>query len=63
MPWESSTAEKYGATRAELENQGIVLSPLDLLIASHALEVTAILVTNDKAFSRIKGLKIEDWTK
>jgi tRNA(fMet)-specific endonuclease VapC len=63
LPWQSSTAEKYGATRVELENQGIVLSPLDLLIASHALEVTAILVTNDKAFSRIKGLKIEDWTK
>ena len=63
LPWESSTAEKYGDTRAELENQGIVLSPLDLLIASHALEVNATLVTNDKAFGRIKRLKTEDWTK
>lgn len=61
--WDTSTAETYGITRAELENQGIVLSPLDLLIACHAQEVGSVLVTNDKAFERIQGLKVEDWTK
>jgi tRNA(fMet)-specific endonuclease VapC len=36
---------------------------LDMMIAAHALALGAILVTNDRAFSRIRKLKIEDWTK
>jgi tRNA(fMet)-specific endonuclease VapC len=38
------------------------LSPLDLLIASHALAAEAVLITSDKAFSRIPGLTVQDWT-
>jgi predicted nucleic acid-binding protein len=34
---------------------------LDLTIAAHALALGAVLVTNDQAFSGIKGLKIENW--
>jgi len=33
------------------------------MIAAHALALGAILVTNDRAFSRIRRLKNEDWTK
>jgi len=33
------------------------------MIAAHALALDAILVTNDRAFGRIKRLKVEDWTK
>jgi predicted nucleic acid-binding protein len=32
------------------------------MIAAHALSAGAVLVTNDKAFTRIKKLKIDDWT-
>jgi tRNA(fMet)-specific endonuclease VapC len=33
-----------------------------MLIAAHALAVGAVLVTNDRAFSQIAQLQIEDWT-
>jgi predicted nucleic acid-binding protein len=36
---------------------------LDLMIAAQALAVGAILVSNDRVFRRVKGLKVEDWTK
>jgi predicted nucleic acid-binding protein len=32
-------------------------------IAAHDLDMGSILVTQDKAFARVKGLKIADWTK
>jgi predicted nucleic acid-binding protein len=35
---------------------------LDLMIGAHALAAGAILVTHDRAFARIKKLKVEDWT-
>jgi predicted nucleic acid-binding protein len=31
---------------------------LDMMIGAHALAVGAVLVTNDRAFSRIKNLKL-----
>jgi tRNA(fMet)-specific endonuclease VapC len=62
LPWDSSIAEQYGTTRAHMELRGTILAPLDLLIGIHALSVDATLVTNDQAFSRISGLRLEDWT-
>lgn len=47
LPWDSPAAESYGIVRANMARQGNELSPLDLLIATHALSVDAILVTND----------------
>jgi predicted nucleic acid-binding protein len=32
------------------------------MIAAHAVERNAILVTNDHAFGAVPGLRIEDWT-
>jgi tRNA(fMet)-specific endonuclease VapC len=37
------------------------LGALDTLIASHALAEEAVLVTSDRAFSRVPGLSVEDW--
>lgn len=62
LPWNSSAAECYGTVRADMTRQGKILAPLDLLIATHALSVDATLVTNDKAFSQLHNLCIEDWT-
>lgn len=62
LPWNSHTAEHYGIVRAAMTRQGKILAPLDLLIATHALSVRAVLVTNDKAFTQVAGLHVEDWS-
>jgi tRNA(fMet)-specific endonuclease VapC len=62
LPWDSVAAEHYGIVRANMASQGKVLSPLNLLIATHALSIEAVLVTNDQAISQMPNLHIEDWT-
>jgi tRNA(fMet)-specific endonuclease VapC len=55
---------EYGKIRAELEKKGIVIGPLDMLIASHAKSLGMILVTNNvKEFERVGALKIENRIK
>jgi tRNA(fMet)-specific endonuclease VapC len=63
LPWNSDVARSYADLRAELERRGITMGNLDLMIAAQALAENAILVSNDRAFRRIKQLQIEDWTK
>ncbi len=54
----------YGKIRASLERVGTPIGPLDTLIAAHALSLNVTLVTNnEKEFSRVSGLKIENWAK
>lgn len=62
LPWDSDTAQAYGAIRAGLERQGKGLAPLDLLIAAHAMATGCSLVSNDQAFTHVAGLVLEDWT-
>lgn len=62
LPWDSTIAQRYGTARANMERQGKILAPLDLLIATHALDAGTILVTNDRAFGQVPGLHLEDWT-
>jgi len=55
-------AEIYGQVRAQLEAAGQPVGANDLWIAAHALSQGMTLVTgNVREFSRIKGLKIENW--
>jgi tRNA(fMet)-specific endonuclease VapC len=63
LPWDSDAARHFGQLRAALEREGQPMGNLDAMIAAHALALDAILVTNDRAFGRIKKLKVEDWTK
>ena len=62
-PWDAAAAQEYGRIRALLERAGDKLGNLDTMIAAHALARGSVLVTHDKAFTRVKGLKIQDWTK
>jgi tRNA(fMet)-specific endonuclease VapC len=61
LPWDSVAAEIYANVRAEMTLQGKSSGPLDMLIASHALSVNAVLVTNDQAIRQTPNLLIEDW--
>jgi len=63
QPWDSSAARCYGPLRAGLEAVGAGLANLDTMIAAHALARGSTLITHDKAFARVKGLALEDWTK
>ena len=63
LPWDSDAARQYGQLRATLERDGQPMGNLDTMIAAHALALDAVLVTNDRAFARIKKLKVVDWTK
>jgi tRNA(fMet)-specific endonuclease VapC len=48
--------------RAQLEQQGTPIGPIDVLIAGTAVALQGTLVThNVKEFSRISGLAIADW--
>jgi tRNA(fMet)-specific endonuclease VapC len=61
LPWDQSTAARYGAVRADMQSRGRTLAPVDRLIAAHALEADAVLVTSDQAFRHVPGLNVEDW--
>jgi tRNA(fMet)-specific endonuclease VapC len=48
--------------RAQLEQQGTPIGPMDVLIAGTAMSLQATLVThNVREFSRISELSIADW--
>jgi tRNA(fMet)-specific endonuclease VapC len=63
LPWDSLAARQYGRLRATPMQAGEPMGILDLMIGAHAMAAGLTLVTNDRAFTRIKGLKIQDWTK
>lgn len=62
LPWDHDVAEHYGRVHAAMTAEGKVLAPLDLLIASHALATSTVLVSNDRAFAQVPALPVEDWT-
>ena len=62
LPLEPNADEYYAELRADLEHKGRLIGGNDMFIAAHALATDSILVTNNvREFSRIKGLRIENW--
>ena len=63
LPWNSKAAKEYAWLRTFCEKNGTSLGSMDMLIAAHSIAVDAVLISNDKAFSRVKKhLKLDDWT-
>lgn len=57
------SAKSYAEVRTKLEKKGQIIGANDLLIASHALALDALLVTNNtREFERVDGLGLEDWS-
>ena len=54
----------YGEARARLERAGHSIGANDLLIAAHALALGHTVVTdNEREFSRVTNLRIENWLR
>ena len=62
IPWSAEMAVSYAKLRMELEANGNLIGSMDMLIAASALAEGATLVSNNtEHFSRVKGLKLENW--
>ncbi len=63
LAWDADAADYYANIRHQLTTQGQVIGEMDMMIASHALAINAILVTNNtKHFGRIDApLVLENW--
>jgi tRNA(fMet)-specific endonuclease VapC len=64
LPLEYPADIVYGTLRARLEEIGQPIGANDLFLAAHALTLRCTLVTdNEREFSRIKALPVEDWLR
>ncbi len=64
LPLSTEVAKHYGKTRNHLAKKGKPIGNNDIWIASHALAMGLILVTNNqKEFLRVPKLKIENWVE
>jgi len=64
LPFDDEDAVCYGKLKTKLKKKGEIIGPIDMLLAAQALSKDLIFVTNNAdEFSRVDGLKIEDWSK
>jgi tRNA(fMet)-specific endonuclease VapC len=62
LDFDLEAAATYGRLRARLEKAGTPIGPNDSLIASQALARGLVVVTDNVGeFTRVKGLKVENW--
>lgn len=62
LDFDSKCARLFGELRAKMLSQGLVTSPIDLMIGTVALWHNLTLVTNNaRHFTAIPGLRVEDW--
>ncbi|MEO8225337.1 MAG: PIN domain-containing protein [Gammaproteobacteria bacterium] len=60
----STAAADYASIRTALLAKGKLIGPYDLLIAAHARNIGATLVTNnEREFRRVPGLSVQNWLK
>ena len=60
LPFTSS--EEYGQIKASLYTEGQMIEDMDILIAAEAIRHKLVLITsNEKHFSRIPKLKLQNW--
>jgi tRNA(fMet)-specific endonuclease VapC len=63
LPFDEACAVRFGKLASELVARGTPIGDFDTLIAAHAMHLGATLVTNNtKHFTKVAGLKTEDWT-
>jgi tRNA(fMet)-specific endonuclease VapC len=63
LPVEEPADLHYAAMRVATERRGLTIGQNDLWIAAHALALDAVVVTDDRAFVEMPGLKVENWLR
>ena len=64
IPFETPADVAYAELRTQLERRGSPIGGNDLLIAAHALALDLTLVTaNEREFSRVPKLRVENWLR
>ena len=62
LPFDEEAGRHYGYVRAHLRRKGRPIGNNDLLIASQARSLGAVLVTNnEREFARVPDLTVENW--
>ncbi len=62
LPFDDRAADHYGQIRADLERAGTPIGAHDLLIAAIARAHDVTLITHNlREFTRVVGLRVEDW--
>lgn len=62
-PMQEGVGDVYGQVRATMERSGVKMGPNDMWIAAHSLSLDAVLVTNDRRFHSVPGLKLDNWLR
>jgi tRNA(fMet)-specific endonuclease VapC len=64
LPFETPADASYGLLRTRLEQAGTPIGANDLLIAAQALTLGYVIVTdNEREFSQVKGLRLQNWLR
>jgi tRNA(fMet)-specific endonuclease VapC len=63
LPFDGEDARSAAYIRVDLMRAGRPIGAYDLLIAAQAIRRDLLLVTADREFSELKGLRCESWTK
>jgi predicted nucleic acid-binding protein len=64
LPWDADVATHFANVAIELHHVSTSIGTTDMMIAAHAIAVGAVLVTsNERDFARVRGLRLENWTR
>ena len=62
LDFDAEAASHSGSIHATLAKTGSLIGAYDMLIAGHARSLGLVIVTNNlREFSRVDGLRCEDW--
>ncbi len=64
LAFDDGAARQFGQIKAELESAGQKIGAYDMMIAGHARSQGLILLSNNmNEFSRVSGLRLENWVE
>ena len=64
LAWDKTAADEFAGLQARLLGTRIPIGGNDAMIAAHALSLGRVLITNnEKHFSSVPGLPVENWLR